>query len=65
MYVAVTVPFYAGFEIDHEPAVDFMWYVELLVDIYFIAVRPLRLRAVSHHHEGRAVRGPYERIGRS
>jgi hypothetical protein len=44
------VPFYAGFEIDHKPAVDFMWYVELLVDIYFIAVRSLCLRAVLHYH---------------
>ena len=43
LYVAITVPFYAGFDIDFDQCHP-MWYIELIVDLYFIIDLGLNFR---------------------
>ena len=51
LYVAVTVPFYAGFGIDFNHT-QLMWYVEMFVDLYFIADLVLNFRTAYYHENG-------------
>eukprot|EP01052_Picozoa_sp_SAG31_P001810 SAG31_NODE_61_length_29286_cov_444.645973_3_plen_875_part_00 len=51
LYVAITVPFYAGFDINFSHC-EPMWYLEVIVDMYFIVDLVLNFRTAYYDENG-------------